>query len=146
MKLFKFAFMAVILTALSTSCTKVAEDKENTETSSSTPGVEVVYFHGKMRCLKCRAIERFAKEAVDSCFAGNDSVHFKVVDITTADGERMADAFNVSNSALLIISKADGKSSYEDLTAFGFKNARKNTPLFKKEVVTIVRKHLNDLQ
>lgn len=146
MKLFRFVFWAVILTALTTSCAKLDEGKDNTETSSSTTGVEVVYFHGKMRCLKCRAIERFAKEAVDSCFAGNDSVHFKVVDITTADGERMADAYKVSSSALLIISKAERKSFYEELTVFGFRYARKNTPLFKKEVVTIVRKHLNELQ
>ena len=145
MKYFKFAMVATIIIAAVSSCTNTTTNTEGTqiETSSSAPRVEVVYFHGKQRCLTCRAIERFAKESVDSCFAGNDAVSFKVVDITTSDGGQIADAYEIAGSALLIIKKADGKTSYEDMTTFAFQNARKNTSEFTSGIETKVKKYLN---
>lgn len=145
MKYLKFTMLATIIMAAVSSCTNTTTNTEETqsETSSSAPQVEVVYFHGKQRCLTCRAIERFAKEAVDSCFTGNEAVNFKVVDITTSDGEQIADAYEIAGSALMIIKKADGKTSYEDMTAFAFQNARKNTSEFKSGIETKVKEYLN---
>lgn len=145
MKHLKFAMLATIIMAVVSSCTNTTTNTEGTqsETSSSAPQVEVVYFHGKQRCLTCRAIERFAKEAVDSCFAGNEAVNFKVVDITTSDGEQIADAYEIAGSALLIIKEVDGKTSYEDMTAFAFQNARKNTSEFKHGIEKKVKNYLN---
>ncbi|MDE7420932.1 MAG: thioredoxin, partial [Muribaculaceae bacterium] len=40
-----------------TDATLVAEDVKD--------HVELIYFHGKQRCLTCRAIEKFSKEVVD---------------------------------------------------------------------------------
>lgn len=145
MKYLKFAMMVAIIVAVVSSCTNTTNNTEGTQigTSSSAPRVEVVYFHGKQRCLTCRAIERFAKESVDSCFAGNDAVSFKVVDITTYDGEQIADEYEIVESALLIIKKADGKTSYEDMTTFAFQNARKNPCEFKSGIETKVKEYLN---
>ncbi len=48
--------------------------------------VEVIYFHGKQRCATCMAIEKNAKEVVNTLFANelkNGTVVFKTVDIST---------------------------------------------------------------
>lgn len=104
--------------------------------------VEVIYFHGKQRCLSCRAIERFARETVDSCYSGNKDVAFKTVDITTLEGANLADEYRIYGSALLIIKNEQGKSTYEDMTAFAFRNARKHTPVFKKEIDNKIKEFL----
>ena len=126
MKYLKFTMLATIIMAAVSSCTNTTTNTEETQ-----------------RCLTCRAIERFAKEAVDSCFTGNEAVNFKVVDITTSDGEQIADAYEIAGSALMIIKKADGKTSYEDMTAFAFQHARKNTSEFKSGIETKVKEYLN---
>ena len=69
--------------------------------------IEVIYFYGKQRCSTCMAIEKFAKEAIDSVFpekVKDGVIEFKSVDITTADGEKLADLFEISSSSLFIIS------------------------------------------
>ena len=52
--------------------------------------VEVIYFHGKQRCATCMAIEKNAKEVINTLFANemkNGTVVFKTVDISTPEGE-----------------------------------------------------------
>lgn len=124
------------------SCGKVKNDASAESTENDR--VEVVYFHGKQRCLTCRAIERFAKETVDSCFANDESVGFRNVDITTPEGEQFADTFEIAGSSLLIIETNNGRKTYEDMTGFAFKNARKNPDVFKKGIETKVKEFLND--
>lgn len=138
----KLAIVAIIIMAGVSSCVNTTAKETQNESSSAETQVEVVYFHGKQRCLTCRAIERFAREAVDSGFGGNDAVSFKVVDITSFEGERIADAYEITGSALLIIKRSDGNISYEDMTAFAFQNARKNTSGFKKGIGEKVREYL----
>ena len=46
----------------------------------------MIYFHGKQRCLTCKAIEKIAKEVVNNQFANeleNGTVVFNIVDIST---------------------------------------------------------------
>lgn len=53
--------------------------------------VEVIYFHGKQRCATCMAIEKNAKEVVNTLFANelkNGIVVFKAVDISTPGGRK----------------------------------------------------------
>lgn len=142
MKYLKLTFLATIILMVISSCVKTTSQK--TEKSSLLPRmqIEVVYFHGKQRCPTCRAIELLAKETVDSCFAGNDTVAFKTIDITTPEGEQIADVYEIAGSSLLIIKTEDGISSHEDLTAFAFKNARRNTSLFKRGIENKVREYL----
>lgn len=143
----KLAYMALIIIAVATSCTGTPIHDVRDETSATTSVadnlVEVVYFQGKQRCLTCRAIERFAKETVDSCFGNNEAVAFKIVDINTPDGERIADTYEIAGSALLIIKESGGKISYADMTPFAFQNARKNIPVFKKGIEKKVNEYLN---
>lgn len=99
--------------------------------------VEVMYFHGKQRCATCKAIEAQAREVVDNTFAAekkNGKVVFKIVDISTAEGAKIAKDYRVSWSSLFVNAWRGGKETRNDLTQFAFKNARNNSDEFKKGV------------
>ena len=75
--------------------------------------VEVLYFHGKQRCVTCKAIEKYTKEMVN---------------------EKLAEKYRVSWSSLYVNKWKNGKEERNDMTRFGFQNARNNTSAFKKEL------------
>ncbi len=107
--------------------------------------VEVVYFHGKQRCATCVAIEKNTKEVVNTLFANElkkGTVVFKTVDISTSEGEKIADKYEVTWSSLYINKWKNGKESRTNLTEFGFGNARKNPDGFKKGLADKIRKSL----
>lgn len=67
--------------------------------------VEVSYFHGKQRCATCIAIEKYAREVVKKDFADERKkgrVVFRVVDISTSEGEKIAKDYRVTWSSLYI--------------------------------------------
>lgn len=106
--------------------------------------VEVIYFHGKQRCPTCRAIEKYTKEVVYNDFAKfvkSGKVRFKEVDISTPQGEKIADKYRVSWSSLYVNGWNNGKEKRNDLTRMGFKYARNNTAQFKTEL----KKKINQL-
>ncbi len=120
---------------------------EDTATAKSPEKdrVEVIYFHGKQRCPTCMAIEKNAKELVNTLFASelkNGTVVFKTVDISTPDGEKIADRYEVTWSSLFVNKWKDGKESRNDLTEFGFGNARNNPEVFKKGLADEIRQSL----
>ena len=99
--------------------------------------VEVIYFHGKQRCATCMAIEKHAREVVEQNCAeakADGRLTFKVVDITTAEGAKLAKEYRVTWSSLYINGIADGTTTRHNLTQFAFKNARNNTEEFKKGI------------
>ena len=99
--------------------------------------VEVIYFHGKQRCPTCMAIEKHAREVVEHDFARLKKlgkVKFMVIDINSAEGRKIAKDYRVSYSSLFLNSRRGGKQSRTDITRFAFKNARKHTDVFKKEI------------
>lgn len=97
--------------------------------------VEVIYFHGKQRCATCMAIEKEAKAVVEQQFANdvkNGKVQFRIVDISDPKNEGLANKYEVSWSSLYITSYKNGKETRQNLTEFGFGNARSKPELFKK--------------
>lgn len=99
--------------------------------------VEVLYFHGKQRCVTCKAIESCTREVIDEQFNAQvkeGKVRFRAINISTPDGEKLADRYRVSRSSLFINGWNNGKESRNDLTLFAFRNARSHTELFKQEV------------
>lgn len=120
---------------------------ENTATEESTgkDRVEVIYFHGKQRCPTCMAIEKNAQEVVNTLFANelNDgSVVFTTVDISTPEGEKIADRYEVTWSSIFVNKWKDGTESRNDLTEFGFANARNNPEEFKSGLAEKIRQSL----
>lgn len=107
--------------------------------------VEVIYFHGKQRCATCMAIEKNAKELVTTAFANEvkkGSVVFRVVDISTPQGEKLADKYEVTWSSLFVNKWKDGKETRNNMTDFGFGNARKNPDRFKQGLAEKIRQSL----
>ena len=77
--------------------------------------VEVLYFHGKQRCITCKS--------------------------STPEGEELANAYQVSWSSLYINQWKDGKEQRNDMTRLGFQYAKNKTDHFKQEI----RKKINQL-
>ena len=107
--------------------------------------VEVICFHGKQRCPTCMAIEKHAREVVEHDFARQKKlgkVKFMVIDINSAEGRKIAKDYRVSYSSLFLNSRRGGKQSRTDITRFAFKNARKHTDVFKKEMADKIKELL----
>ncbi len=120
-------------------------EKQEQPESHETDRVEVIYFHSKKRCPTCMAIEKNAKVVVDSLFSEelkNGTVVYKTVDISTPEGERIADKYEVTWSSLYINKWKDGVETRENMTDFGFGNARKNPDGFKKGVADKIRQFM----
>ena len=59
---------------------------------------------------------------------------FKVIDISTAEGARIAKNYRVTWSSLYVNAWKEGKEKRNDMTQFAFKNARNKSDEFKKGV------------
>ena len=124
-----------------TACAADAQKKEN----MPKDGVEVLYFHGKQRCATCQAIEKETKALIDSQFTEevkSGKVRFRVVDITKAENEALADKYEITWSSLVLVKYNNGNENAENLTQFAFANARSNPSLFKKELATKIHQML----
>ena len=107
--------------------------------------VEVMYFHGKRRCVTCMAIEKNAREVVEKEFANekkNVKVAFRVIDISTDEGAKIAKDYRVTWSALFVNGWKNGKGKRNDMTQFAFKNARNNTNEFRKGLSGKIKEQL----
>lgn len=101
--------------------------------TGSGDGVEVIYFHGKQRCATCMAIEKNARDVAEKEFsAQRGKVRFRVVDISTGEGAKLARDYRVTWSSLYVTRWRGGKEKRKDLTKFAFRYARSNPSKFKQ--------------
>ncbi|WP_289773000.1 nitrophenyl compound nitroreductase subunit ArsF family protein [uncultured Duncaniella sp.] len=132
----KKVFLMLILTVGLFSCsTKSSETQTNATCVAEEVNdhVELIYFHGKQRCITCRAIEKFSKEVVDSLVATGipaDELSFKVIDID--ENEVLADSYEVTGSSLFLVKYNGGQETRDNLTSFGFGNAKSKPDVFKQ--------------
>lgn len=121
---------------------------KNTENHTSTSikdGVEVLYFHSKQRCATCLAIEKNAKEVIETEFAEalkKGKLVFKSLEID--ENESLSDKYEITWSSLVLVDYDNGKESAENLTEFAFANARTAPDKFKAEIKSKIEKQLND--
>ena len=111
--------------------------KTNESQTAQKDGVEVLYFHGKQRCATCMAIEQEAKAVVSGQFADavkGGKLIFRVIDITKAENEAIADKYEITWSSLVVVQHKDGKEQAENLTKFAFANARSKPDVFRSEL------------
>jgi thioredoxin fold protein len=109
--------------------------------------VEVLYFHGKAQCITCRAIEKFASEAIDSVFADEvklGRVSFRVIDID--ENEELANDYQTTWSSLFVTTFKNGEETRENLTEFGFSTARNNHDVFQDSLIHVIRNSLNRIE
>lgn len=139
----RILFLLTLMSGLM-SCVNNSESAAQAK-NSVKDHVEVIYFHGKQRCATCVAIERHAKEVVDAMFANevkDGKVVFKIVDISTPEGEALADKYEVTWSSLFVNAWKEGKETRNNMTEFAFGNARRNPDAFKKGLSAQIRQAL----
>ena len=126
---------AILSTATISACSGNTIPETSTETvaSKESSPVEIIYFHGKQRCKTCIAIEQETKALVEGELAQlvkDGKVKFRIVDISTEEGKKLAAKYKVTFSSLFVVSSKGA----EDLTRFAFANARSNPKEFRKEL------------
>lgn len=107
--------------------------------------VEVLYFHGKQRCLTCNAIEKLSKEVVDRLFAKElkeGRVVYKAIDISEKENEALANKYEVTWSSLFINKWKEGKETPVNMTEFAFTHATTSPATFKEGVKKKIEEQL----
>ena len=130
------------------SCINGNETGKNVESQLTSDGtyVEILYFHGDMRCKNCYAMEKGVSELLADQFekeVKEGKIVFKTIDITTPEGEQIADNYGVSWSSLYLNYWTNGKEDRNDLTRFGMKTAAKDQDAFKEEVKKYINNYLS---
>lgn len=128
----------IVFTLLTAIALISSVNSQSTHAQSATKNnpkeyIEVLYFHGKQRCITCNAIEKLTKEVITKDFAQqlkNRKVVFKVVDISTKEGEKIADKYEVTWSSLYINKWKEGKEAKNNMTDFGFSHAKGSPKVF----------------
>ncbi|MEG1760170.1 MAG: nitrophenyl compound nitroreductase subunit ArsF family protein [Alistipes sp.] len=132
----------LLLFVLFVSCTSNPTDQGQTAARTGRVDcVEVLYFHTAQRCATCRAIEKLTQEVLRADFATSlkkGQVVFRILDISTQEGEQVADHYQVAGSALLL----DKNGSIENLTNTGFTYARRQPEVFKFQLREALKKQL----
>lgn len=59
--------------------------QENTDYHAIIIHAEALCFHGKQRCVTCKAIEKYTQEVVNADLVKNGKLRFKEVDISCRD-------------------------------------------------------------
>ncbi len=88
-KAFLLGAMCLLLFACGSRTTNNTNDEA---VQNEKDRVEVLYFHSKQRCATCLAIEKHARETVETLFADEvekGTVVFRSVDISASKNERL---------------------------------------------------------
>lgn len=137
--------LALVVTALifllltPVSCGQARDNNSKVEIKNGV--VQVLYFHGKQRCATCLAIEEQTKALLDTEFQSQQQqgkIKYRVVDISTPEGEAVADHYEVAFSSLIL--DKDGQTV--DLTDMGFRYARTEPETFKANLKVQINKLL----
>lgn len=147
MKTFIFTIFSILAVLSLQGCSASNGGKAEETLHEQEDHIDVIYFHGNMRCLTCRAIEKFAQETVDSLFkdeVNSGKVLFRVVSIP--ENEATADDYQTTGSSLFVTSFINGKETRNNMTEFGFKTARKNHVLFQDSLANVIRQSLENIR
>ena len=74
--------------------------------------VAVYYFHGNFRCVNCRNIEQYTKEAVEKYFQKEldaGTVAFKVINIETKGNEHFMNDYELYTKSVVLSLVKNGK-------------------------------------
>ena len=135
----KNLFYTLIAALLLISCGNSTEKK--TETASTdvkqADRIEVLYFHGAQRCVTCKAIEANTKALLDSLYSNEialGKIVYKIIDISQKENEEVADKYEVTWSSLFVNRWKNGTEEVNNMTEFGFANAKSDPDSFKNGI------------
>lgn len=128
----------IAISLLLLSCSGKPKTENKQEVSAQGDRVEVIYFHGKQRCVTCRAIEQLTNEVLEIATFRNQidkgAVVYKVIDISDPQNEAITDKYEVTWSSLYINGWKGGKETVNNMTEFSFANAKGSPDIFKEGI------------
>ena len=91
-----------------------ANEREKSGDQASTPKNKVVayYFHGTMRCVTCRTIEAYTKEALDAGFPDavkDGRLEWHVVNVEDPGNDHYVSDFLLATRSVVLERLVDGK-------------------------------------
>lgn len=143
-------FYLLIATLVLVSCGNGAKKKtgENQAEEIQSNRIEILYFHGAQRCIICRAIEANTIALLDSLYSeekADGKIIYKVIDISKKENEAIADKYEVTWSSLFVNAWKDGKENVNNMTEFGFSNAKNAPDKFKEGIKSKIDELLKQL-
>lgn len=143
MKFFLFSTVLFFSTFI-LSCKGNAQPTVKTIGKNGSPTIEVIDFHTTHRCKTCLAIEKAAKNVLQTTFAKevqSGTIVFKTVNVDEDANAKLAEKYEASGSALFVY---DGKTGNAvDLTDFAFMYCLSDENKFKETFKAEVQKALN---
>lgn len=110
------------------------------ETNELTAPVEVMYFHGKMRCATCIAIEEQTQQVIQKHYAeqvADGTLALRIIDLSTKEGKALGEQYEVAFSSLLVVGHNEPQTK-NDLTEMAFDYARAEPAEFEKRLTTTI--------
>lgn len=112
-------------------------------------GAHVVayYFHGNFRCVNCKMIEQYTKEAIEKYFQKElnaGKVAFKVINVETKDNEHFTNDYQLYTKSVVLSLVKNGKEvKFDNLTKV-WEHLR-NREAFHQYIKTEVEKYIKEL-
>ncbi len=117
------------------------------EKASPETYVNVYYFHGTYRCVTCRTIEMYTREAVNGAFLtelGDGSLHMRVLNMQEPANEAYVNDFGLEYYIVVLEKVVDGKR-VEFKKLEGVWDLLKDKDEFKKYIVSETRAYLQGI-
>ncbi|MFA6858210.1 MAG: nitrophenyl compound nitroreductase subunit ArsF family protein [Bacteroidales bacterium] len=133
MKKYLFIVAVLIITALTSCGNGTSQSKTSQIKAIQDNHTEVLYFHGKQRCITCKAIETLTKEVLKADFATeleSGEIVFKAIDISLKENEAIVNKYEVAFSSLIL----DNNGILVNLTDMGFSYAKGQPEEFKTQL------------
>jgi len=142
----RFLYVVAIIFLLIGSFNISATFAEGAETSPVNR-VMVYYFHGNFRCVNCRTIEQYTKEAVDKYFRKDldtGRVVFKVINIEIKGNEHFINDYQLYTKSVVLSLVKNGKEvKFDNLTKVW--EYLRNKEAFHQYIKSEVEKYLKEL-
>jgi hypothetical protein len=109
--------------------------------------VNVYYFHGNYRCVTCRTIEMYTREAVNGAFLtelGDGSLHIRILNMQDPENEAYVNDFGLEYYIVVLEKVVDGKR-VEWKKMEGVWDLLNDKDEFKKYVVSETRNYLKGI-
>ncbi len=117
------------------------------EKASPDTYVNVYYFHGNYRCVTCRTIEMYTREAINEGFLaelGNGSLHIRILNMQDPENEAYVNDFGLEYYIVVLEKVVDGKRA-EWKKLEGVWDLLNDKDEFKKYVVSETRNYLKGI-
>ncbi|MBI2213073.1 MAG: hypothetical protein HYU52_05440 [Acidobacteria bacterium] len=102
---------AAAVTKLAAVSATIEPEAKPEEPARPARKVVATYFHGDVRCITCRKVEAYAREAVEEGFkpqVAAGSVEFRAVNLDVAENAHFVQDFQLTNKSVVVTEEVNG--------------------------------------